>query len=491
MGPLFAGANGQSKPPIQQKVIKVNVVNIKIQPVIQANSTSDKKPLVHNQDESCKGFLIETIVPFMLAGCGMVAAGVLLEKATKWVFLNEVPETLILVPALLGLKGNLEMTLASRLSTMANMGLMDERKQQVNVFVSNIALIQAQAIVVSLVAAAIAIISGGIHDPKLMLCLTLSTVLTASAASFVLASLMVFIAILARKKGINPDNIATPVAGATGDVTTLTFLILIGTFFYEHRHLVVLNGILLGSMLLSSLWWMWVASRQQATLQVLKYGWFAVLLAMLISSGGGYIMEQAVEAYPNIPVFQPVINGVGGNLVAVQASKISTYFHQFGKKGVLPANRLLTYLNPLRTFACKEKESTQAWVLLGMALPGHIIFGALIFLVQSNSIRFYILFFVFYLAIALIQVSLLLYICQWLSRAIWLLKCNPDNNAIPLLTAMGDLLGTLLLAAAFTFYDLTGGAKLEVERLHIEARNLHNITDSATFAPNATFSVHH
>lgn len=48
----------------------------------------------------------------------MVAAGLLLDNAKEWTFLKEVPEALILVPALLGLKGNLEMTLASRLSTM-------------------------------------------------------------------------------------------------------------------------------------------------------------------------------------------------------------------------------------------------------------------------------------------------------------------------------------------------------------------------------------
>lgn len=38
---------------------------------------------------------------------------------------------------------------------------------------------------------------------------------------------------------------------------------------------------------------------------------------MLISSAGGYILGLA-NSYPNLALYQPLINGVGGNLVAVQ-----------------------------------------------------------------------------------------------------------------------------------------------------------------------------
>lgn len=59
-----------------------------------------------------------------------------------WVVFEKVNELMILVPALLGLKGNLEMTLASRLSTQANLGHMDMPKEQWHMIIGNLVLIQ-------------------------------------------------------------------------------------------------------------------------------------------------------------------------------------------------------------------------------------------------------------------------------------------------------------------------------------------------------------
>lgn len=61
--------------------------------------------------------ILTIVVPFFIAGFGMVAAGILFDAVQSWVLYTELKEIIVLVPALLGLKGNLEMTLASRLST--------------------------------------------------------------------------------------------------------------------------------------------------------------------------------------------------------------------------------------------------------------------------------------------------------------------------------------------------------------------------------------
>ena len=79
-----------------------------------------------------------------------------------------------------------------------------------------------------------------------------------------------------------------------------------------------------------------VARANEHTLKVLREGWVPVLMAMVISSGGGVILDRAVSKFKGIAVFQPVMNGVGGNLVAVQASRMSTFLHAETSLGVLP-----------------------------------------------------------------------------------------------------------------------------------------------------------
>lgn len=46
---------------------------------------------------------------------------------------------------------------------------------------------------------------------------------------------------------------------------------------------------------------------------------------------------------------------------------------------------------------------------------------------------------------------LLLYIAHIIVHSMWKWKIDPDNSSIPYLTALGDLLGSSLLALAFLF----------------------------------------
>nr|CAD7461821.1 unnamed protein product [Timema tahoe] len=87
--------------------------------------------------------MIEVALPFLLGGVGTIAAGIILGSVEKWPVFQHVRALFILVPALQGLKGNLDMCLASRLSTLANKGKMHTMKQIRTIVIGNIALVQS------------------------------------------------------------------------------------------------------------------------------------------------------------------------------------------------------------------------------------------------------------------------------------------------------------------------------------------------------------
>ena len=59
-----------------------------------------------------------------------------------------------------------------------------------------------------------------------------------------------------------------------------------------------------------------------------------------------------------------------------------------------------------------------------------------------------------------IQVALLLYVADLMVRWMWRKGLDPDNFSIPYLTALGDLLGTGLLALSFRVVVLACSRRL-------------------------------
>lgn len=110
-----------------------------------------------------------------------------------WQVFMEVSQIFILVPALLGLKGNLDMCLASRLSTQANLGNMKSYREVLKMIVGNIALVQVQAIVaatlVSIFATAVSYLTDNSEFSwEHTLLITTSSICTATSSCFILGT---------------------------------------------------------------------------------------------------------------------------------------------------------------------------------------------------------------------------------------------------------------------------------------------------------------
>ena len=313
------------------------------------------------QDESLLATGVQVFVAFLLAGLGNVGAGLLLDSVKQWTSFIALPELFVLVPSLLGLKGNLEMTMAARLSTQANLGNTDDLRKALKMAEGNLCLIQCQATVVAFLASMIAISGtffrqGNDFDLDSALILCASSLITANIACLILGVCMVFVIIASNRLSIDPDNIATPIAASLGDVITLSLLAAFAQLIFNHTVPFTFPGlavaIIVFFLALLPLWF-YLAYSNEYSREVVTSGWSPVIMAMIISSGGGFILDYAGNRFERFAMFQPVVNGVGGNLVAVQASRLSTFLHRQGKPGQMPLGHSV-FTSPFKAFFAKQ-----------------------------------------------------------------------------------------------------------------------------------------
>ncbi|XP_004349063.2 solute carrier family 41 member 1 [Capsaspora owczarzaki ATCC 30864] len=382
-------------------------------------------------------FIFQIVPALVIAGFGLVSAGILLDRVQHWDVFQRFSEMFILVPALLGLKGNLEMTLACRLSTAAEGGKLDDPSTRWRFALSNLALVLTQAIVVGAVAAGYAVVFGvllngdlsAFHTVLLFVC----SMVTGFLSSLVLGVIMTGIIVMSRQCSINPTNVATPIAASLGDLVTLAILALVGQFMVtvlDETTSLVVASLLIASLVLSLPLFIAMAKRDQSIATVLRTGWSPILVAMLISSGGGVILERQIDDFPGLAALVPMLCGIGGNIVAIHASRLSTN------------------LNLGRT-AHAATERKIVIVLMTLVIPLQLAFLWVIRMFGAGHTSITLFFITGYIVCSLVQLGIMISFSHWLVHAVIRWGMDPDNVVLPYLTSVGDLIGTGTLAASF------------------------------------------
>lgn len=252
------------------------------------------------------------------------------------------------------------MTLASRLSTHANLGTLDDQKQLRSLFAGNFFLVQCQGTTIGLIASIVTLSIGSflpsdsdsVIDSSIGLPLRFNqstlkseldlvqaassshahvtylhfatvlisaSVFTVFLASLVLSVLIFVLVSICKHFQCDPDNIAIPLAASVGDFVALLlyvlccntaydFLMFRGPRFAHYSFIAIWSsmGLLVFLYLPCSAL---LAAQSKQTARLLYHGWYSILAGMALQTMGGLIMENALQFYPFVPLFQPILNG--------------------------------------------------------------------------------------------------------------------------------------------------------------------------------------
>ncbi|KAF5343539.1 hypothetical protein D9758_012934 [Tetrapyrgos nigripes] len=303
-----------------------------------------------------------------------------------------------------------------------------------------------------------------------------STGMSAACLSgLVLGSFMCGLIVLCRHFGRDPDNIAPPVASCLGDLITLVLVGLVSTllipFLYTFVPLFVVFGVLLIFFLCLT-----NTLRNPYVRDLVKEGWTPLFGAMVISSTTGIVLDLFVSRYEGFALLAVVISGLPGAVGSIFISRLSTALHA----AALPVSGYRSVNGhenghhhsgdeeengglgsgsvPLSGKKEKQEPSTMLVMvtLMVITLPVEIIFLAMLrgfgwlrlpFMFVASSVLFFCC-----------AVFASLMIARYLTSFLWSRKLDPDIYALPIHSALMDLIGQSLLVLCFEIVSLLGFA---------------------------------
>ncbi|XP_034138060.1 solute carrier family 41 member 2-like [Drosophila guanche] len=397
---------------------------------------------------------IQIVIPFFLAGLGTITAGIMLGNVQHWTVYKQMAELFVLVPVLCGLKGNLDMCVAARFCTHSNLGHMKNKGDIWKIVIGNMALVQVQAIVCSLLLCTFTLTVSSAVAHKLKFdnfsTLTAAALITSSTASMFLDSVLMVTILFSQRYRFNPDYMATPIVASIGDVVTISLLSFSAAYLHEvgKTYMWISVCVMLCYVFILLPLWLIVVLRNIYTRPLLLMSWIPVLGALCISEFGGFVLGSSVEQFGGFAIFSPIINGIGGNLVCVQTSNMGTILYKRSKLGQLPKDtRIFEW--PHRVYFYGTVYSHVSRILIILSIPGNLILVYIADYLYKSHVSVGVVFLGSFALTSLLQLLILLWSAHFLVHLLWRHRIDPDSSAIPYLTALGDGLGTGLLAIMF------------------------------------------
>jgi solute carrier family 41 len=139
---------------------------------------------------------------------------------------------------------------------------------------------------------------------------TSTSMASAALSSVILGSFMCLLVVLCRKRGLDPDNIAPPIASCLGDLVTLSLLGVVSAFLLPFLYTPVPFIVMLLVICVAIACFLrLMKSGPPEVRSLIKEGWSPLFGAMIISSGTGIVLDMFVSRYEGFGLLAVVISG--------------------------------------------------------------------------------------------------------------------------------------------------------------------------------------
>lgn len=388
--------------------------------------------------------LRQGFVALFLSSAGDLLAGLALGSMTGT--LQRLPGLLVLVPAAIGMRGNIFGALGSRLGTAIHVGTFEPSlRERRGVVYQNAAAATVLTLASSLFLGVLArAVSVGLGQRSISVSDYVAiSILGGVLSSAVVGSATVGMATLAHRREWDMDAVSAPLVTAIGDVVTIPAL-WVASFVAEIRYVTA------GVALVTGLLCVVVTVRGLLTdlpiaRRVLLESLPILGLAGVLNIFAGAIVEERLDrfvAFPALLVLIPPFLEDTGALGGILASRLASKLHL----GVIsprilpePAALLdtsIVFLFGISVFFFVGVSAWAASAVTGLESPG---FGALIGIAMVSGL------------IATILASGIAYLA---AAATYRFGLDPDNHGIPIVTSAMDFLGAATLVATIVLFGV-------------------------------------
>ncbi|WP_052400315.1 magnesium transporter [Geoglobus acetivorans] len=332
---------------------------------------------------------------------------------------------LVIIPGLMGLRGNIFGSMASRLTTMLHIGIMEPKISDKEVQ-KNILLSLWLSLIPVFILWAVGVLKVG--DVWSGMYILFIIVVSTIFSTLIMGYSTAISTVIPYLRGLDPDRVAAPIITSVGDLITLPFLILFILIFEHYFSVFVLLSVISVVVFAVLAYKIKLGSDDVRTFKEV----LAILgiTSLIASVSGGFFEHYSdlIHASVLFSILYPAVAGTTGNFGAIVGAATSTRIHVGDIEGVIDRETLADIVIYL---------FTGFLISLVMNFAGIII--AKYFLGKNAGIvpEFIIL----YPLLLLTAMVVAYYIARFFGK----LGFDPDNATVPMITTISDLMSVIFV----------------------------------------------